>query len=69
MKSKELEDGLEIIFDKEKTDLLKGETITKERKKEENKFYTVYSIIAYPNSETLKDFYYYLENEVIKTLL
>lgn len=63
MKSKELEDGLEIIFDKEKTDLLKGETITKERKKEENKFYTVYSIIAYPNSETLKDFYYYLEND------
>lgn len=63
MQSKELEAGLEIIFDKEKTDLLKDETFITERKQQDNKLYSIYSIITYPNSEKLKDFYYYLEND------
>lgn len=69
MNSKELEDGLEIIFDKEKTDLQEGDTFIKKEKREGNNLYSTYFIFDYPNSEKLKNFYFYLENDEDKQAL
>jgi hypothetical protein len=63
MNSNELEEGLEIIFDKEETDLQEHDTFTKEEKKKENEYFSTYCIKDYPNSEKLKNFYFYLDNE------
>ena len=64
MNSKELEDGLKIFFDKEETDLQKGNnTFTTEEKREGDNFYKTKLIIDYPNSENLKTLYSHLENK------
>jgi hypothetical protein len=63
MNSNELEEGLEIIFDKEKTDLQEHETFTTEEKKRDNEYFFTYCIKDYPNSEKLKNFYFYLDSE------
>jgi hypothetical protein len=69
MNASELEEGLEIIFDKEKNDLRTCETFILEEKKKENGFFVTYSIKNYPNSNMLKEFYYYLDNEEDKLFL
>ena len=57
MNSKELEEGLDIIFEKEKDDLKERNTFTTEEKREDNKLIVTYSIVDYPNSEFLKNLY------------
>jgi hypothetical protein len=69
MNSKELEEGLEIIFEKEKSDLQEHDTFTKEQKKKGNEYFSTYFIKDYPNSEKLKNFYFYLDNEEDKECL
>jgi hypothetical protein len=69
MNSRELEEGLEIIFDKEKSDLQTRYISIKEQKKKDNEFFVTYSIKNYPNSDKLKNFYYCLDNEENKLSL
>lgn len=63
MNSTELEEGLEIIFDKERTDLQEHNTFTQEGTIKGDEYFSTYSIKDYPNSEKLKNLYFYLENE------
>jgi hypothetical protein len=63
MKASELEEGLEIIFDKEKTDLKSSDTIITDVRKRESDFFVTSYLKNYPNSDRLKNFYYYFENE------
>jgi hypothetical protein len=63
MNTSELEEGLEIIFDKEKTDLKTCDTIITEARKRETDFFVTSYLKNYSNSDRLKNFYYYLDNE------
>jgi hypothetical protein len=69
MSSRELEQGLEIIFHKEKSDLKLYNTFTKEQKQKYNEFFATYMIKDYQNSEKLKNLYFYLDNEQDKVSL